>query len=115
MNEFIIYHNPHCSKSRQTLALLEENNIKPKVIEYLKTPPTTAELTSLLKKLQLTLQEIVRKKEALYKELSLQDKSDKDLLTAISEHPKLLERPIVVHQQRAVIGRPPENVLALVK
>jgi arsenate reductase len=115
MSEFIIYHNPRCSKSRETLALLEENNITPTIREYLKTPPTVDELTQLLQKLQLNAKDIIRTKEAEYKANNLEDGSDEQLLSAISQFPKLLERPIVIHKQQAVIGRPPENVLALVK
>jgi arsenate reductase len=115
MSEFIIYHNPRCSMSRETLALLEENNITPTIREYLKTPPTVDELTQLLQKLQLNAKDIIRTKEAEYKANNLEDGSDEQLLSAISQFPKLLERPIVIHKQQAVIGRPPENVLALVK
>lgn len=113
MTDCIIYHNPRCSKSRQTLALLEANGVNPRIIDYIKTPLTEAELTELLKKLSLTCAEFIRKKEAIYKELALKDKSEKVLLKAMLTHPKLIERPVVVKGDNAVIGRPPEDVLAL--
>lgn len=109
-----IYHNPRCSKSRQTLALLEENDVSPEVILYLETPPTKAALTALVKKLGLdSPRDMMRKKEEPYKELSLAEASDAALIDAIAAHPILLERPIVVNGDRAAIGRPPENVLAV--
>ena len=112
---FTIYHNPRCSKSRQTLALLEQHGVTPKVVEYLKTPLTIAELKIVLSKLKMSARQVLRDKEAVYKDLNLGDTtlSDSDLLTALQQNPKLLERPIVVHGDHAVIGRPPENVLSL--
>lgn len=111
-----LYHNPRCSKSRQTLELLRENGIEPEIILYLETPPSTAELKILLNKLGLGPRDILRTGEEAYKALNLSDTglSDADLIEAIVSHPKLLQRPIAVHCERAVIGRPPENVLALV-
>ncbi len=109
-----IYHNPRCTKSRQSLALLRENNTEPEVIEYLKTPPTAPVLYDLLKKLGLTAHEILRTKEAEYTAAGLSPEStEAEILTAIVANPVLLERPIIVKGNRAVIGRPPENVLAL--
>lgn len=110
-----IYHNPRCSKSRQTLAVLEAEGISPTVIEYLKTPPTQETLSGLLSMLGMTPRELLRKGEAVYKELNLKDTtlSDEALLTAMIENPKLIERPIVVHNGKAAIGRPPESVLSL--
>lgn len=110
-----IYHNPRCSKSRQTLALLEENQIQADVIEYLKTPPSTDELRHILDLLQMKPRDLMRKKEATYKELGLNDENltDEALIQAMCEHPILIERPIVLHQQSAAIGRPPEQVLKL--
>jgi len=115
MSEVTIYHNPRCSKSRQTLALIEENGVQPRVIHYLDTPPSTTELRSLLQLLGLDARSLLRTKEAPYAELDLEDaiKSEDDILQAISTHPILLERPIVVRANRAIIGRPPENVLEL--
>lgn len=111
-----IYHNPRCSKSRQTLALLEENNVSPEVIEYLKNPPSAEEIQALIKMLELgSARDLMRVKEDLYKELNLKEENDETkLVAAMSANPKLIERPIVVNQGRAAIGRPPENVLAIV-
>jgi len=112
----IIYHNPRCGKSRLTLSLLRERGIEPKVIEYLKTPPTAAELKALLKKLGLEPRALLRKGEAEFKVAGLDDpKLGADaLIAAMVKHPILIERPIVVRGSKAVIGRPPEAVLALV-
>jgi arsenate reductase len=111
----IIYHNPHCTKSRQTLALLRENGVEPDVIEYLKTPPSYTELADIIKKLGITPHQLLRTKEAEYKTLSLDKKdiSDKQIINAMIEVPKLMERPIVINADKAAIGRPPENVLEI--
>jgi arsenate reductase (glutaredoxin) len=109
----IIYHNPRCTKSRATLALLVQKNFDPVVIEYLQHPPDVATLRRLLTALNLTARGIVRRQEAPYTELGLAEADDQRLLEAITTHPILLERPIVLRGERAVIGRPPENVLAL--
>jgi arsenate reductase (glutaredoxin) len=110
-----IYHNPRCSKSRQTLALLEEKGVRPKIVEYLKTPPSAAELKRILKKLGLAGRDIVRKGEPAYAELGLKGKDlDEDALIALMvENPILIERPIVVAGDKAAIGRPPEAVLEI--
>jgi len=110
-----IYHNPRCSKSRATLELLRTRNIEPQIIEYLQTPPDKATLKNILQELNLAPRDIMRKKEACYKELNLADTDlDEDaLLDAIVDNPILLERPIVVAGKRVAIGRPPENVLAI--
>lgn len=110
-----IYHNPRCSKSRQTLALLQERGIEPIVIEYLKTPPDAATLKSLLGKLKLPPRELMRSNEAVYKEAGLADPqlSEAALIKAMVEQPVLIERPIVINGDRAAIGRPPENVLSI--
>jgi len=110
-----IYHNPRCSKSRQTLALLQERGIEPVVIEYLKTPPDATTLKALLGKLKLSARELMRTKEAVYKENGLADPqlSETALIKAMVEHPVLIERPIVVNGNRAALGRPPENVLTI--
>lgn len=111
-----IYHNPRCSKSRQTLALLEENQVTPEIVLYLETPPDAATLKTLLSKLGISARELLRKGEDAYKENNLKDAglSEDDLINAMVAHPKLIERPIVVKDDKAVLGRPPENVLALI-
>ena len=113
MSELSIYHNPRCSKSRQTLDLLEQQGVKPKVIEYLKTPPSVAALSEILSQLGLSARQLLRKGEAEYKDLNLADESltEQQLIQAMCEHPKLIERPIVIHNGKAKIGRPPEAVL----
>ena len=110
----VIYHNPRCSKSRQTLALLEEKNIQPEIIKYLETPPTVAELKTLYSQLGLKeVRDMMRTKEDIYKELSLSSASDQKLFEAMSNNPKLIERPIVVKGGQAKHGRPPEQVLEI--
>ncbi|MBM6549733.1 arsenate reductase (glutaredoxin) [Marinomonas ostreistagni] len=110
-----IYHNPRCSKSRETLALLEQNDIHPEVKLYLNNPPSKAELQGLLKQLGMdSARQLMRTKEDIYKSLGLKDEQDEDaLLDAMLEHPKLIERPIVLHNGQARIGRPPEAVLEI--
>lgn len=110
-----LYHNPRCSKSRGALELLRENGIEPRIVAYLDSPPSAAELRSLLSMLQVPARAILREGEPEYAELALgdPDKSDEDLIAAMVSHPRLLERPIFVHEGRAVIGRPPERVLEL--
>ncbi|WP_339388982.1 arsenate reductase (glutaredoxin) [Vibrio caribbeanicus] len=109
-----IYHNPRCSKSRQTLEILIQRNITPRVIKYLETPPNIDELKSLMVKLGITqVRDMVRTKEVLYKELGLASADDETLLKAIAAHPKLLERPIVVSNNKAKLGRPPEQVIEI--
>lgn len=106
-----IYHNPRCTKSRQTLQLIRDAGVEPEIVEYLKSPPTTAEIDSILKKLKLEPLDAVRRKEAVFKELGLNsDTSREDAISAMAENPILIERPIVVRGRKAVIGRPPENV-----
>lgn len=110
-----IYHNPRCAKSRETLKLLQEKGIQPEIIEYLKHPPTTEELTEILSKLGLQPRQLMRIKEAEYKENGLDDKSlsDAELIEAMIRIPKLIERPIVLTDGKAAVGRPPEAVLAI--
>jgi len=110
-----IYHNPRCSKSRQTLALLRERGIEPRIVEYLRTPPDAETLTRLLGLLGLGARDLLRRKEAPYKELGLDDaaKSEAELVAAMVAHPVLIERPIVVKGERAALGRPPEQVLEI--
>ncbi len=110
-----IYHNPRCAKSRATLKLLQARGIQPKIVEYLKTPPSEAELERLLELLGLTARELARKKEPEYKKLKLDDpkKSEKEIVLAMVKHPILIERPIVVAGGKAALGRPPQNVLKI--
>ena len=112
-----IYHNPRCSKSRETLALLQEKGITPEVVLYLETPPDVQALKKLLQQLGMSsARDLMRRKEDLYKELNLADSqlSEDQLLQAMVEHPKLIERPIVINGDQARIGRPPEAVLEIV-
>ncbi|ABZ76888.1 arsenate reductase [Shewanella halifaxensis HAW-EB4] len=115
MPKVSIYHNSRCSKSRQTLALLEDNNCEVKIIEYLKTPLTVSEITDILTKLNIPPREMMRVKEPEYKELGLSDPTltQEQLIQAMINTPKLIERPIVLANDKAVIGRPPENVLTI--
>lgn len=111
-----IYHNPRCSKSRETLALLEEKGIKPTVVLYLDTPPDAKTIKTLLKELGFSsARQLMRTKEDLYKELNLDaaDLTETQLIAAMVDHPKLIERPIVVHNNQARLGRPPEQVLEI--
>ena len=114
MDKIIIYHNPKCSKSRQTLQLIQEKNIEPEIVEYLKTPLRFEQLKSLLILLNLNPADIVRKKEKKFSELKLKNATGENLLKAIAENPVLMERPIVIANKKAVIGRPPENVLEII-
>ncbi len=114
--EVILYHNPRCSKSRATLTLLRERGIEPEIVEYLKTPPTTEQLETVLAKLGLEdPRGLMRTKEKIYRELKLDDPGlDREtLIRAMAEHPILIERPIVIIGDRAAIGRPPEKVLEI--
>lgn len=110
-----IYHNPRCSKSRQTLALLEKRGLKPTVIEYLDTPPDYATLVTLLARLRISARDLLRSNEAEFRELGLDARQldDEALLKAMTQHPRLIQRPIVVVGDRARIGRPPEAVLEI--
>jgi len=116
MKHITIYHNPHCSKSRECLALLKHSGVDANVVLYLKTPPSGDELHNLLKALGFrSARDLMRKKENLYRELKLADVSlsEQQLITAMAEHPKLIERPIVVIGGKARIGRPAEQVLKI--
>ena len=115
MTDLSIYHNPRCSKSRQTLALLEEQNVGIHIVEYLKSPPTVDELSKILQQLGFTARQLLRTGEAVYKELNLKEThfTDEQLIQAMCDNPKLIERPIVIHNGKAKIGRPPESVLEL--
>mgnify|MGYP001810449992 CR=1 FL=1 len=113
MSEVTIYHNPRCSKSRETLKLLEEKGISPRVVEYLRTPPSAAELTAILAKLGKSAKDIVRKKEAAEAGIDAATLSENALIAALAANPAAIERPIVVRGDKAALGRPPESVLAL--
>ena len=108
-----IYHNPRCSKSRQTLELVREQGIEPEIVEYLDTPPSADELKAILKKLGKTAAEIVRKKEAKEEGIDVAALDEDALIQALSEHPRAIERPIVVKGGKARMGRPPESVLEI--
>lgn len=111
----VIYHNPRCSKSRQTLALLRERGLEPEIVLYLESPPSEAELEELLDKLGMPARDLMRRKEAPYRELGLDDPSltRAELVAAMASHPILIERPVVVSGTRAALGRPPERVLEI--
>lgn len=115
MTDSRLYHNPRCSKSRQALALLLARGVSPRIVAYLDTPPGVAELRALLAMLGVPARALLRTGEAEYAELGLADpgKTDEQLIAAMAAHPRLIERPIFVHGDRAVIGRPPERVLEL--
>jgi arsenate reductase len=110
-----LFHNPRCSKSRATLELLQSKGIELMIIEYLKTPPDAETLKNILKLLGMTPRELMRKNEAAYKEAGLDNTnlSDDELVAAMIEHPILIERPILLANDKAAIGRPPENVLSI--
>jgi len=110
-----IFHNPRCSKSRQTLALIEEKGIQPEVILYLENTPSADQLNNILSKLNITARQLLRKGEQDYKDNNLSDPtlSEQDLIEKMTQFPKLIERPIVIKNNQAVLGRPPENVLDL--
>jgi len=110
-----IYHNPRCSKSRETLKLLEEHGVRPQIIKYLETPPDHATLSAILGMLGLQPRDLMRPKEKEYKELGLDDPAltREQLIDAMVSHPRLIERPIVVKDGKAALGRPPESVLDL--
>lgn len=109
-----IYHNPRCSKSRETLALLREHGVEPEIVEYLKTPPSAAEVEELLSKLGGEPHALLRSKEEPYARLELSRKSTRaEVARAIAKEPVLLERPVVVVGKRAAIGRPPQKVLEI--
>lgn len=112
-----IYHNPRCSKSRQTLSLLEEKGVEIDVIEYLKNPPDENTLNEIIKKLGIAPHDLLRKNEDEFKQLGLDKKniSDEEIITAMVKHPKLIERPIVINRNKAALGRPPEDVLKILE
>lgn len=115
MSELTIFHNPRCSKSRQTLQLIEQAGISPHVVLYLETPPSAEQLQAILFKLGINARQLLRKGEDAYKDNNLADDSlsEADLINKMVEFPKLIERPIVIKGDQAVLGRPPENVQSL--
>jgi arsenate reductase len=117
MSQYRIYHNPRCSKSRQTLGMLEEKGIQPDVILYMESPPSANQLEQVIRQLGISARELLRRGEDEYRELNLAEPAltDSQLIEAMVSHPKLIERPIVIKGSRAVLGRPPENVLTLIK
>ncbi len=116
MSKIQIWHNPRCSKSRNALALLEEKGVDAEVVKYLEIPHTHEEIKTLLNMLALDARALMRTKENVYKELNLKDENDeKNLINAMVENPKLIERPIVIKDGKAAIGRPIENIIELIK
>lgn len=116
MANITLWHNPKCSKSRNALALLEEEGVEATIVKYIETPPTKEELKSLLKMLGIWAGELIRTKEEIYKTLNLKEETDENkLIEAMVEHPRLIERPIVIKEGKAVIGRPIEKVVELLR
>lgn len=115
MSQLTLFHNPRCSKSRGALELLEARGLAPTIVRYLETPPSAAELQALLGKLGISARQLLRTGEEEYKALGLDDPQlgDAQLIEAMAAHPKLIERPILVAGDKAVIGRPPEKVLEI--
>ncbi len=114
MANVTIWHNPRCSKSRNATALLEEKGVEAEVVKYLDTPPSKEELKAVLKMMGISARELMRTKEAIYKELNLKEETDEEkLIEAMVENPKLIERPIVIKDGKAAIGRPIENIIDL--
>jgi arsenate reductase (glutaredoxin) len=117
MSKIVIWHNPHCSKSRATLELLRERGATPEVREYLKDPPTESELAEVLSKLGIPARALIRTGEDEYKALGLSDMglTEQELIAAMAAHPRLIERPVVIVGERAALGRPPEAALSLLE
>lgn len=115
MSEVIILHNPRCSKSRETLALIESQGIAPRIVDYLAEPPSVTELTRILDLLGVGPREIMRREEPEYAELCLDDVAltRRQLVAAMHAHPRLIQRPIVLANGKAAIGRPPQHVLSI--
>lgn len=113
--DIVIWHNPRCGKSRETLALLEAKGVKPRVVEYLKDPPTAAQIKAALKLLGLKARELMRRHEPEYRSEGLDDPalSEEQLVAAMAKHPILIERPVVLAGKKAALGRPPERVLEI--
>ncbi len=116
MSKLTLMHNPRCSKSREALKILEENGIDAEIVKYLETPPTKEDIKNILKMLGINARDLMRTKEDIYKELNLKDVTDEEaLINAMAEHPKLIERPIVIKDGKAVIGRPPSKIVDFLK
>jgi len=116
MSQVKIWHNPRCSKSRNAVALLEESAVEAEVVKYLEVQHTTKEIESLLKMLDISARELMRRKEDIYKEMDLKNETNEQkLIEAMVENPKLIERPIVIKGNKAAIGRPIENIIELLK
>lgn len=115
MSKVGIYHNPRCSKSRQALALLEQQGDELEIVEYIETPPDSATLSALLQQLGMNARDLMRRGEDIYKELKLDnpDLSEAELVQAMVDYPRLIERPIVIRDGKAIVARPPEKVLEL--
>jgi arsenate reductase len=115
MTDTKIFHNPRCSKSRQTLALLEENGETPVIVEYLETPPNTEELTFIISELGVQPRDLMRKGESEYKDLNLANSklNNAELIAVMVANPRLIERPIVIKNGKVAVGRPPENILSI--
>lgn len=110
-----LYHNPRCTKSRQALQLLQDKELQFQIIEYLKEVPTKEELTSIISKLGISAEQLMRKNENIFKEhYKGKDLSEEEWINAMLENPKLIERPILVNGDKAVIGRPPEDILSII-
>ena len=112
----VIYHNPGCSKSRETLQILENHDLSPTIVEYLDNPPTRQELKQIIEMLGISARDLLRTTEQIYEDAKLDSwaLSEDEIITAICQHPALLQRPIVVSGNRAVIGRPPTRVLDII-
>ena len=116
MSKVIIWHNPRCSKSRNAVALLEEQGVEMEIVKYLDTPPKRVKLEAVLEMLELSAKGLMRSKEEIYKELGIKDITDEDtLISLMLANPKLIERPIVIKDGKAAIGRPIENIIELLK
>ena len=115
-DKVVIYHNPKCSKSRETLQILQDKNIEPEIIDYLEDPPTAQELKKIIAMLGVSARDLMRSTEPVYTDANLDDDSisENDIIEAICEYPALLQRPIVISQNRAIIGRPPGRVLEII-
>ena len=115
MDNVTIWHNPRCSKSRNAVALLEEQGVEATIVKYLETPPSKEEIVEVLKMLGISARELMRTKEDIYRELGLKDVADENtLIDAMASNPKLIERPIVIKNAKAAIGRPIENIVELI-
>ena len=114
MKDITIWHNPRCSKSRQALALLDENGCEKEIIKYLEFPPSKSEIKKVLDMLGISARELMRTKEDIYKELNLKNENNEEkLIEAMANNPKLIERPVIIKGNKAIIARPPEMALEL--